>query len=195
MLELRRAALCCFAWAVFGAMPGRAIGQEGISPYAGETDRKIKALAPSEIVGLLDGDGLGFAKAAELNGVPGPRHVLDLDSELGLDDRQRADVRAVYERMHAEAVELGVLVIDLERQLDRAFADGKPTAADVQRLSAEIGEVRGRLRATHLIAHVETANLLTSHQISRYAQLRGYSANPEHDVEGHLHEGAPHDGF
>ncbi len=146
-------------------------------------------------MGLLEGAGLGFAKAAELNGVPGPRHVLELASELDLEPAQRSGVEAVYDRMHAAAVELGALVIELERRLDRAFADGPPSATQVERLAIEIGDARGRLRATHLVAHLETAELLTEGQISRYGHLRGYSEHPGHgeQEEGHRHQGAPLD--
>ena len=165
-------------------------GQERPSPYADETDREIKALAPEEVAGLLDGAGLGLAKAAELNGVPGPRHVLELALELTLSDEQRARVQAVYDRMHAEAVELGALVVELERELDRVFADRRLTSQEVGRLTSEIGNARGRLRATHLVAHLETADVLSSEQIARYGHLRGYSGHSGHE-QGHRPEDAP----
>jgi len=167
-----------------------ALAQERPSPYADETDREIKALAPEEAAGLLDGAGLGFAKAAELNGIPGPRHVLDLTSELALSDEQRSRVQVVYDRMHAEAVELGALVVELERELDRALADQRLTSEEVERLTIEIGNARGRLRATHLVAHLETAEVLSSEQIARYGHLRGYSGHSGHE-QGHRPEDAP----
>jgi hypothetical protein len=37
---------------------------------------------------LLSGQGSGFAKPAELNGYPGPAHVLELAGPLGLDAPQ-----------------------------------------------------------------------------------------------------------
>ena len=42
------------------------------SPYAGQESREIKSLSPAEVDGYLAGAGMGFAKAAELNGYPGP---------------------------------------------------------------------------------------------------------------------------
>ena len=45
------------------------------SPYAGQETREIKALSRDEINGYLSGDGMAFAKAAELNHYPGPKHV------------------------------------------------------------------------------------------------------------------------
>jgi hypothetical protein len=46
------------------------------SPYAGQQTRAIKALAPEDLAALRNGEGMGMAKAAELNGYPGPAHVL-----------------------------------------------------------------------------------------------------------------------
>ena len=53
------------------------------SPYAGEESRAIKSLSASEIQALRQGHGMGYAKAAELNHYPGPRHVLDRRMHAG----------------------------------------------------------------------------------------------------------------
>ncbi len=186
-IRLFVAALCAL---VAAAPPGNGAAQEPRSPYVDELNREIKALAAEEVAGLLAGDGLGFAKAAELNGVPGPRHVLELDSALGLGTAQRALVQAAYDRMHAEAVELGARIVRLETELDSAFAEGRPERREVDRLAVEIGDLRGRLRATHLVAHLETAAALNPEQIERYGHLRGYDRQPAHDeMHGHEAEG------
>ena len=52
------------------------------SPYAGEEGREIKALSAADVDAYLTGQGMGFAKAAELNGYAGPKHVLELAAEL-----------------------------------------------------------------------------------------------------------------
>ena len=41
-------------------------------PYAGQQTRAIKALSDDDIAALRAGEGMGMAKAAELNGYPGP---------------------------------------------------------------------------------------------------------------------------
>ena len=46
------------------------------SKYAGQEVREIKSLSESDIEELKNGRGWGLAKAAELNGVPGPIHWL-----------------------------------------------------------------------------------------------------------------------
>jgi hypothetical protein len=48
------------------------------TPHAGQQTRTIKALSDDEIAALCNGKGMGMAKAAELNGYPGPIHVLAL---------------------------------------------------------------------------------------------------------------------
>lgn len=146
------------------------------SPYAAETDRDIKALSQAEVDDLLTGAGMGFAKAAELNGVPGPRHVLDMAAELGVDDAQRPLIEDVFARMHGRAVRLGAEVVDLERELDAAFAAGQPTPQEVATRAVDLGRLYGELRANHLAAHLETAALLTPRQIVLYRELRGNAA-------------------
>ena len=72
-------------------------------PYAGQQARTIKALLDDDIAALRKGEGMGMAKAAELNGYPGPVHVLALAAQLGLTETQQRDVRAIFERMSAAA--------------------------------------------------------------------------------------------
>lgn len=145
------------------------------SPYAGQEAREIKALAPQRVAGLLSGEGVGYAKAAELNGVPGPRHVLDLADALALTAEQRSAAEASFRRMHEAAVPLGERLVALERELDRAFADRTLDAASLQERTQAIGQVEGALRAVHLRAHLEMLDVLTMHQVHQYSALRGYA--------------------
>ena len=59
------------------------------TPYAGMQTRGIKALSDSQIGDLQAGRGMSLALAAELNGYPGPLHVLELADKLGLSAEQR----------------------------------------------------------------------------------------------------------
>jgi hypothetical protein len=57
----------------------------------GQQTRTIKALSDDsddDIAALLKGEGMGMAKAAELNDYPGPAHVLTLALELKLTENQ-----------------------------------------------------------------------------------------------------------
>lgn len=145
------------------------------SPYADETDRQIKSLSPSELEGYLAGRGMGLAKAAELNGYPGPKHVLELAEKLQLSSEQREHSQALYEEMLTEAQRLGKQIAEQEGALDRTFGGGDITARQVDTLTADIAELLGKLRAVHLHAHLKQRAVLTEHQVGKYAQLRGYA--------------------
>ena len=156
------------------------------SPYAAEAPREIAALSAEETASLLDGAGMGFARAAELNGVPGPRHSLDMADELHLDDAQRTRLQQIFERMQTRARALGADIVAAERELDRSFRDGGASAAEIERRSIDLGRLYGELRAAHLTAHLETAAVLSPHQATRYAELRGYRAsNPNGAASDH----------
>jgi hypothetical protein len=155
-------------------------------PYAGQQARPIKALSDDDLAALRKGEGMGMAKAAELNGYPGPKHVLDLGRQLQLTDAQRRDVQAIFERMSAAAKPLGGELIEQEQALDQLFAEGDITINRLAAATAAIAELQGRLRAVHLSAHLETRALLNLDQIARYQQLRGY-ADPQAPPQHHHH--------
>jgi hypothetical protein len=52
-------------------------------PYAGQQGRSIKAPSDDDIAALRKDEGMGMAKAAELNGYPGPAHVYNLPRNSG----------------------------------------------------------------------------------------------------------------
>jgi hypothetical protein len=143
-------------------------------PYAGLETRAIKALSDQEIADLTAGRGLGTALPAELNGYPGPTHVLEYADQLGLSAQQRASVQQLFDSMKAEAIPLGQRLIAAERDLDRGFAERTITPERLKAATAAIGEIRGELRNTHLKYHLSTAALLAPDQIRRYVELRGY---------------------
>src|SRR6516225_10965914 len=143
-------------------------------PYSGQQARAIKALSDDDVAALRNGEGMGMAKAAELNGYPGPKHVLDLARQLQLTDGQRGGVQAIFDRMSAAAKPLGGELIAQEQALNQLFAKGEITPDRLAAATAAIAELQGRLRAVHLSAHVETRALLNPDQIARYKQLRGY---------------------
>lgn len=153
-----------------------------ITPYSGQENRDIKSLSQQEVAGYLNGKGLGYAKAAELNQFPGPRHVLDIAKELKLTQEQTRQTRAVFDVMKSQATTVGKQFIEKEHQLDQFFASSAIDAARLKILLSAIGELEAKLRFVHLNAHLEQKALLTGHQIQLYDQLRGYSLsqNKEH---------------
>lgn len=170
---------------------GFALSQAGQgSPYAGQEQREIKSLSPDDVRELLRGGGWGFAKAAELNGVPGPLHLLELKDRIPLTPAQTTKVSAVYERMRSRAIRQGERMVELEHRLEGQFRTRAISDMRLRTLLAEIAEVRGDLRYTHLSAHLAVSAFLTEKQIARYNALRGYNSSA-HD-KGSGRHGAPH---
>jgi hypothetical protein len=153
---------------------------EALSPYTGQEKREIKALSKKEIDGYISGDGMGFAKTAELNHYPGPRHVLDLAEQLQLSGEQRKRTQAIFESMKSQALSLGKQLVEKEQLLDSRFADGTISDAELGQLVTEISVIQGKLRAVHLRAHLAQRVVLTPDQIRQYGALRGYQ-QPEAD--------------
>lgn len=148
------------------------------SPYAGEQTREVTSLAVDDLAELASGGGWGLARAAELNGVPGPAHLLELADKIGLDAEHRADAEAILHEMRSDAIAAGERFVAAERALDAAFSDAVPDRAELARLVEEAGVARAALRLVHLSAHLRTMPLLTEAQIERYNVLRGYADDP-----------------
>jgi Spy/CpxP family protein refolding chaperone len=148
------------------------------TPYAGMQLRPVKALSEQQVADLKAGRGMGLALPAELNGYPGPMHVLEHANALALTAEQRERTAAMIAAMRAEAVPVGEQLIDQEARLDRLFADRAVTPVSLQAATAEIGATQARLRETHLKYHLAMRELLTAEQLAKYRELRGYSAAP-----------------
>jgi Spy/CpxP family protein refolding chaperone len=144
------------------------------TPYAGMQSRPIKALSEQQLADLGAGRGMGLALAAELNGYPGPLHVLELADQLELSPDQRAGIKQLFNSMQAQAVRLGSRLIEQEADLDRQFASGTVTPESLKASTAAVAVSQGELRETHLKYHLSTAAILSPHQMRRYAELRGY---------------------
>lgn len=151
-------------------------------PYGGMQTRIIKALSDEQIGDLKAGRGMGLALAAELNGYPGPAHILELNQELSLTNRQRESVESLFAAMKRETIPLGEHLIGLETELDGLFASKLITQASLKSSMNNIGTVQGDLRAAHLKYHLLTLDVLTPQQVARYSELRGYtrSSEPSH---------------
>jgi Spy/CpxP family protein refolding chaperone len=168
------------------ALPATAIAQSP-RPYAGLEARPIKALSASQIEDLRAGRGMGLALAAELNGYPGPIHVLELGSDLSLSPEQRARVTALRADMVAEAVPLGEQLIAHEAALDRLFAERQVTVETLAQTTQLIGMTQGKLRAAHLKFHLATLDVLTPEQARHYAMLRGYGGQDQAPAHSRRH--------
>lgn len=150
------------------------------SPYAGWEHRVVKALSDQQIADLRAGRGMGLALPAELNGYPGPVHVLELGDQLRLTREQRTRMQELHVAMQAETIPLGERLIAQEADLERQFASKSVTPVSLRAATAEIGATQGALRLAHLRYHLSTLDVLTSDQVRQYGELRGYQASAAH---------------
>jgi Spy/CpxP family protein refolding chaperone len=149
------------------------------SPYAGEESRAIKSLSDEDIKKYRSGEGMGQAKVAEMNHYPGPRHVLQVASQLQLSGEQKAQAERLYDVMHEKAVKLGEEIVEREKRLSEAFSGGGISRNELVASVTELGRLQGELRAAHLEAHLGMKGLLTAAQIRQYDELRGYHGGGE----------------
>jgi hypothetical protein len=143
--------------------------------------RPIKALSEQQVADLGAGRGMGLALAAELNGYPGPSHVLELADKLELSPDQRTRIKATFDAMKAEAVPLGSKLIEQETDLDKQFANRTITPESLKASTAAVAVTQGELRETHLKYHLSTVAILSHDQMQRYAELRGYGDQLMHN--------------
>jgi hypothetical protein len=146
----------------------------GKSSYAGLQTRDVKALSPEQVADLLEGKGMGASLPAELNGVPGPLHVLQLAEQLAVTPDQKAALERITADMKAQAQALGGQVIAAEAELDRGFKTGAIDEEGIADATARIAALQGDLRAVHLTAHLKTRRLLSADQVLAYNRARGY---------------------
>ncbi len=146
------------------------------SPYAGMQMRSVKALSNEQIADLKAGRGMGLALPAELNGYPGPSHLLELSDRLELSADQKTRIKQLFDSMKAEAVPLGAKLLAQETALDQQFADHYVTPENLKEATTQIGLTQAELRNTHLKYHLQTIQILSADQMQRYSMLRGYDS-------------------
>ena len=163
--------------AITAQAAGDSAHQGHVSKYAGEESRIIKSLSRADIEELRAGGGWGLARAAELNGMPGPAHLLEMKNEISLSEDQVSELTEIFNRMNRLARNHGEILIRLESELETGFRERTITNESLRRQLQAIGQVRSELRYIHLSAHLETPEILTQQQITRYNSLRGYAGS------------------
>lgn len=184
---MRPLALAALAILLAGcATPDPAV--DSLSPYADRVADAIAGLTAEQIDDLRNARGMGYALPAELNGYPGPRHVLDLADDLDLNASQRDTMQSLFDGMATQAIVAGEAVITAHADLDALFASGNATVDEVARLSQALGDAEAQLRSIHLAAHLQTLAILTDHQVMQYQVQRGYAEGMTGHA-GHGHAG------
>lgn len=143
------------------------------SPDEQDPTSTSRTLAPQEVDGLLLGMGMGMAAPAEINGYPGPRHVLELKDELELTPDQRFATSRLIGQMLGQARALGQRIVDAERRLDADMANGELSGPQIKARVEGIASLRAQLRFTHIDAHLKQKKILRPEQVARYYVLRG----------------------
>lgn len=148
------------------------------APYAGMQSRAIKSLSENDIKELRRGGGWGLALPAELNGMPGPVHLLELKDKIPLNHEQAQKIQGLTEEMRKAAIPTGERLIAAEAAIEAAFSGGTVEEASLRRLLADAESAKTELRFIHLSQHYKAAQLLEPEQIKRYNILRGYAEDP-----------------
>ncbi len=162
--------------AILAGLSSNALAQSA-QPYSGMLNRPIKALSDQQVADLKAGRGMGLALAAELNGYPGPSHLIELSDQLGLTSIQLSNLKGMFDAMRSETIPIGEELVAQEEELDRLFAENVISEQQLKAATENIGETQARLRNVHLRYHLRTRALLQPSQIRRYAELRGYGAD------------------
>lgn len=144
------------------------------TPYAGEQTREIKALSPEEQRAWVEGQGAGQARAAELNGYPGPMHVLELAEPLKLTESQSTATRVLMDQHKAKVRRLGIQLVQAEWELNALFRDKHANEEEIRVRMETVAQLQARIRNSHLQTHLKQTELLTAAQVERYDTLRGY---------------------
>lgn len=170
-----------------GAPPVEAPAQHGGTAAPGYADLRqspIRGLTPEQIAAYEQGQGATQALPAELNGYPGPTHVLELREALQLTEDQAAWMEQAKAVMRVEAVARGQELLALHKALDDGFRNGTLDEAALQALLEAIATKDAEVRYAHLRTHLATMDVLTPHQRALYVELRGYGGA---DHGGHAH--------
>src|SRR4030088_2791958 len=145
--------------AVVAGVSSTALAQSA-QPYSGMQSRPIKALSDQQVADLKAGRGMGLALAAELNGYPGPSHLVELSDQLGLTAEQLSSLKGMFDAMKAETVPIGENLVAQEDKLDRLFAKKIISEQQLKAETQNIGETQARLRNAHLRYHLQARGIL-----------------------------------
>lgn len=162
------------------ALAGASFAQSNPTPppsgYEDLLQTEIRGMSEEMIQTYRAGGGGGLALTAELNGYPGPRHVLDLADDLELTAEQREQIQALYDLMQLEAIRLGEAILAGEAELEGTFREQTIDERSLEAQLTDLGTLQTELRFVHLRTHLATAEILTPTQVERYNILRGYAA-------------------
>jgi hypothetical protein len=136
-----------------------------------QTMAQHHAFLDAEREAIERGEGFGMALAADKNGYPGPKHVLDMKNELQLTRAQEAAMQKLMAEMKEKALAKGKDVLLAEKRLEEYFAQGK-SEDELREETYRAASLRAELRWVHLSSHLAAKKLLTAQQIAAYQKMR-----------------------
>ena len=136
------------------------------------SDSTTKMNIPPDREGLLNGEGMGLAAYAEMNGYPGPKHVIDLKDQLGLTQDQLRKTETIMKGVQVSAKLAGEEIVKEEEELNKLFEAEKINEKLLRARLDRIAKLRGELRFIHMQAHVKMKTILSTNQVQRYNELR-----------------------
>jgi Spy/CpxP family protein refolding chaperone len=82
----------------------------------------------------------------------------------------------VFDAMSIAAKSSGAAIVAKEAELDALYASGQAAPGPIKELLSELARLQAEFRYAHLSAHLAMRTILTPEQISRYDEMRGYTA-------------------
>ncbi len=139
---------------------------------AWQSKSQSKPTVPPDKDDLLKGGGMGLAVIADINDYPGPRHVLDLQNQLGLTRDQVKKTEALEKVVSSSAVAKGGEIVQAEEELNQLFEAGTVSEKAMRSKLEQIAKLRADLRFIHLQAHLRMRQILTPDQIRLYTEIK-----------------------
>ncbi len=112
-----------------------------------------------------------------------------MKTEIQLTAEQVEHIERLYHEMKKQVIPWGLQLIQQERELNTAFADGNITEEKLTEFLEAIAETSKQLRYAHLATHLETYKILSPAQIHLYNTLRGYNAGTPENHNPAEHHG------
>jgi Spy/CpxP family protein refolding chaperone len=129
------------------------------------------AFLDAERAAIERGEGFGMALAADRNGFPGPKHILEWKKELKLSAQQEAAVQKLFDEMKQKAIARGKELLAAEERLGKYFAEGR-SEDELREETYRVSTLRAELRWVHLSAHLAAKKILAPEQVHAYMRLR-----------------------
>ncbi len=83
-------------------------------------------------------------------------------------------MKLAFDQMQSQAKSLGKTIVTKEQHLSDAFASKNITTTKLEKETRDLAQLYGKLRTTHLQAHLQINQLLFSQEIKKCNQIRGY---------------------